>query len=98
MLDPGTILNLVQCVGSAAKRAAIYEAQVLDHEVKYALQDLRQGIESLKSDTTVYKVLITAMQNDSNPNGPSTFAIFISKYVWSARATHLHSQYTLCNL
>ena len=87
MLDPGTILSLVQCVGSAAKRArdAIDKVQGLDNGMKCALQDLRQGIESLKSDTMVYKVLITAMQNDTNPNGPSVFATFIQKYVWSAR-------------
>ncbi len=86
MLDPGTILSLVQCVGSAAKRArdAIDKVHGLDHGVKSALQDLRQGIESLKADTMVYKVLITAMQNDTNPNGPSVFATFIQKYVWSA--------------
>ena len=78
MLDPGTILSLVQSVGLAAKRAcdAIDKVQGLDHGVKCALQDLRKGIESLKSDTMVYKVLITAMQNDVNPYGPSTFAIF----------------------
>ena len=89
MLDPGTILNLVQCVGLAAKRVCdtIDKAQELDHGVKNVLQDLRRGIESLRSDTVVYKVLITAMQNDTNPNGPSTFLIFIKQYVWSARVT-----------
>ena len=86
MLDPGTILSLVQYVGLAAKRArdAIDKVQGVDHGVKCALQDLRQGIESLKSDTMVYKVLITTMQNDTNPNGPSVFATFIQKYVWNA--------------
>ena len=90
MLDPGTILSLVQCVGSAAKMACdtIDDARGLDQEVKYALQDLRQRIQSLKSDTMMYRVLITAMQNDISPYGPSTFAIFIVKYVWSARASH----------
>ena len=97
---PETILNLVNCVDSAAKRAcdAIDEAQGLPDEVKYALQDLRQGIQSLRSDTVMYKVLIATMKNDTSPYGPSTFAIFISTYVWSARVTHLHSQYTVHNL
>ena len=77
----------MQYVDLAARRArdAIDKVQGLDHEVKSDLQDLRQGIESLESDTMVYKVLITAMQNDTNPNGPSVFATFIHKYVWSAR-------------
>jgi hypothetical protein len=83
MLDPGTILSIVQCVGSAAKRVcdAIDETQELDRDVKNALQDLRRGIESLKSDTMVYKVLIAAMQDDTQPNGLPIFAIFIKKYV-----------------
>ena len=83
MLDPGTILNLVQGVGAAAKIAcdAIDKVKGLDPEMKTALQDLRQGIDGIKSDTMVYKVLITAMQNDTNPNGASVFTSFIQKYV-----------------
>ena len=92
---PETILSLVQCVDSAAKRACdAIDEQDPHHEVEYALQDLRQGIQSLRSDTMMYKVFITTMKNDANPYGPSTFAIFISTYVRSARVTHLHSQYT----
>ena len=87
MLDPETILDLVQGVGAAAKMAcdAIDNAKGLDLEVKNALQDLRRGIDGFKSDTMVYKVLITAMQNDTNPNGRSVFDTFIQKSVWSAR-------------
>ena len=79
----------MQYVGSAAKRArdVIDKVQGLDPEVTSALQDLCQGIEGLKSDTMVYKVLVTTMQNDTNPNGPSVFAIFIQKYVWNAWVT-----------
>ena len=83
MLDPGTILALVQGVGTAAKMAcdAIDKVKALDHEVKNALQDLRQGIDGLKSNTMVYKVLITAMENDIKPNGRSVFETFIQKSV-----------------
>ena len=97
---PETILSLVTCVDSAAEKAcdAIDEAQGLHHEAKYPLQDLRQAIQHLKSDTIMYKVLLTSMKNDINPDGPSTFATFISMYVWSAWVTHLHSQYTVCYL
>ena len=89
MLDPGIILALVQGVGAAAKMAcdAIDKVKVLDQELKIALQDLRQGIDGLKSDTMVYKVLITAMHNDTNSNGRSVFGTFIQKYVWSARVS-----------
>ena len=83
MLDPGEILVLVQGVGAAAKMAcdAIDKAKGFDQELKSALQDLRQGIAGLKSGTMVYKVLITAMQNDTNPNGRSVFETFIQKSV-----------------
>ena len=96
---PEKILSLVNCVDSAAKKAcdAIDEQDPHD-EMKYALQDLRQGIQSLKSDIMTYKVLIATMQNDTNPYGSSTFAIFSRTYVRSTRATHLHSQYTVFNL
>ena len=96
---PETILSLVESVDSAAKRACnAIDEQDPHEEVKYALQDLRQAIQSFKSDTVTYKVLIATMKNDINPYGPSTFAIFISTYVRSARVTHLHSQYTVHNL
>ena len=95
---PEKILSLVKSIDSAAKRACdAIDEQDPHREVKYALQDLRQRIQSLKSDTMMYKILITTMQNDTNPNGPSTFAIFISKYVKSAWATDFRSQYTICN-
>ena len=83
MLDPGTILALVQGVGAIAKMAcdAIDKVKELDIVEKNALQDLRQAIDGLKSDTMVYKVLITAMENDTNPNGPSVFETFIQQYV-----------------
>jgi len=63
---------------------SIRSTQALDNGVKSALQDLRQGIECLKSDIILYKILITAMQDGTNPDGPSLFAIFITKFVWTA--------------
>ena len=93
---PETLLSLVKSVDSAARRACdAIDEQGPHHEV---LQDLRQAIQSLKSDMMRYKVFITTMKDDTNPYGPSAFAIFISTYVRSARVTHLHSQYTVCNL
>ena len=83
MLDPGMILALVQGVAAAAKMAcdAIDKVKAPDHEVKNAMDDLRRGIDGLKSDTMVYKVLIAAMENDTNPNGRSVFETFIQKSV-----------------
>ena len=88
MLDPQTIFDLVLCVGGAAKTVcnAIDKVQESEREAQHTLRDLRQAIESLKSDSVVYKVLIIAMQNDTKPNGQSTFVAFINKYVQSAPA------------
>jgi hypothetical protein len=89
MLGPQMILGLLQGVSGAAKTVcdAVDRAYQLEREEQKAVQDLRQGVESLKSDTMVYKVLITAMLNDGRPNAPSPFAIFMSKCVQRARAT-----------
>ena len=85
MLEPETqetILSLVECVNSAAKRAChAIDEQDPHHEVKCALQKLRQAIQSVKSDTMMYKVLIAIMKDDPNSYGRPTFAIFISRYV-----------------
>ena len=106
MLDPGTILVLVQGVGAAAKMAcdAIDNVKSLDLVLKNALQDLRQGIDALKSDMMVYKVLITTMQSDTNPNGPSVFETFIQESVLSAQenlltltTTNLQTGWTTIN-
>ena len=86
---PKLILDLLQNVSGAAKFvcSVIDEADGLDREERHALRDLRQAIESLKFDTMLHKVLINAMQNDTNLDGSSPFAIFIAQYVWSPCAT-----------
>jgi hypothetical protein len=89
MLDPGTILAIVQIVGAAAAAVcdAIDKALELEHDERHALKDLRRGVESLRSDTTVYKVLLNAMQNDADPNGHSPFTRFIQRYAMGLRST-----------
>jgi hypothetical protein len=81
MLDPQMILGLLQRVSGAAKSIydAVDRAYQLECEEQKAIQDLRQGVKSLKSDTMVYEVLITAMLNDGRPKAPSPFAILMNK-------------------
>ena len=50
----------------------------LEHEARQALKELRKGVESLKSDTMVYKVLLNAMEDDTDL---SPYTRFIQRYV-----------------
>ena len=83
MADPATILTILQFVGVAAVTVcdAIDKAIELEHEERHALKDLRKGVDSLKSDTLVYKVLLNAMENDTDLSGRSPFTRFIQRYV-----------------
>jgi hypothetical protein len=56
-------------VPMAAPRAITFLDQ-LEREEQKAVQDLRQGVRSLNSETTVYKVLITTVLDDGRPNAP----------------------------
>ena len=81
MANPTTILSILHSVGTVATAVCneIDKAPDLDHEVRWALKDLRKGIESLKDDIRVYKVLLSAMENDTN--GSSIYQRFIHLYV-----------------
>ena len=46
----------------------IDKALGLEREERQALEDLRKAVESLKSDTVVYKTLLNAVENEINPN------------------------------
>src|SRR5258706_9523492 len=89
MADPATILAILQFVGVAAMAVceAIDKAIELEHEERYALKELRKGVESLKSDTLVYKVLLNAMENDTDLNGRSPYTRFIQRYVMGLRSS-----------
>jgi hypothetical protein len=89
MLDSGTILSILQLVGTAAMGVcqAIDKALELEHEERQALKDLRTGVEGLKSDTMVYKVLLNAMGNDTDLNGRSPYTRFIERYAIGLRST-----------
>ena len=99
MADPATILAILQFVGVAAVAVceAVDKAIELEHEERYALKDLRKGVDSLKSDTLVYKVLLNAMENDTDLSGRSPYTRFIQRYVlrvpsssYAHRTNNLH--------
>ena len=83
MPEPATILAILQTVGTAALAvcALIDKAIELEHEAQDALKEVRKGIDSLKSDTLVDKVLLSAMENDTDPSGRSPYTRFIQQYV-----------------
>jgi hypothetical protein len=77
MADPARILALLKFVGSAATLVC-YEIDMalnVDYGVRQALRELRNGIVSLRSDTMVYKVLLSAMESDTT--GCSIYKRFI---------------------
>ena len=83
--DPATVLAILQFVGTAATGVckAVDKAieLELEHEEKQALKELRKGAEGLKSDTLVYKVLLNAMETDTDLDKRSPYARFIQRYV-----------------
>ena len=91
MADPSTILSILQFVGVAAKAVCKAVDMAIQHgyKPKYALEDLRKGVNSLRSDTLVYKVLLNAMENDTEPSGRSLYATFIQRYVMGLRSLEL---------
>ena len=76
---------------------AVDKAIELEHEERQALKDLRKGVECLKSDTLVYKVLLNTMENDTDPSGRLPYTRFIQGYVmvllsnpYAHRANNVH--------
>ena len=66
---------------------AIDKAIELKHEERYALKELRKGVDSLKSDTLVYKALLNSMENDTDLGGLSSYTCFIQRYVMGLRSS-----------
>ena len=77
MTDPAAILGILQFVGATAMAvcSAIDKAIELEHKERLALKELREGVEGLRSDTTVYKVLLNAMAHNTDGNGRSTYTV-----------------------
>jgi len=89
MADPATILDILRFVGGAAfaVRQAIDKAIELEYEERQALKELREGIESLRSDIMVYEVLLSAMENDTN--ACSIYKSVIQLYVIGCTQAHM---------
>ena len=83
MADPANILAILHLVGTAALALCkvIDKAVELEHEEGHALKELRKGADSLRSDTLVYKVLLSAMENDTHLSDYSSYTRFIQSYV-----------------
>jgi hypothetical protein len=78
MSDPATVLGILQFVGAAAMGVcqAIDKALEVEREEQQALKNLRKGVEGLKSDTIVYKLLLNSMENDTDLNDRSPYTRF----------------------
>ena len=87
--DPSTILAILQFVGVAATAVcqATDKAIGLEPEERYALKELRKGVDSLNSDTLVYKVLLNSMENDTDLGNRSSYTCFIQRYVMGLRSS-----------
>ena len=67
MVDPATILAIIQPINAAATLVCneIDKALELEHERRPALKDLRKGIENLVSGIMTFKVLLGAIRTDA---------------------------------
>lgn len=94
---PAAILNTLQYI-SAAVTLVCNEVEKaleleLDHEERQALKELHKRVESLKSDTMAYKVLLNAMKKDadlyerSHYERLSSYGRFIQQYVVALRSS-----------
>jgi len=88
-LDPGVILAILQFVGTAASAVCKAVDKVIKVALKerQALQELCKAVESLKSDTLVYRVLLNATKSDINLEGRSPYVRFIQRYVMGLRSS-----------
>ena len=98
--DPETILAILQFVGTASTAVceAVDKAVELELEERQALKDLRKAVESLKSDTLVYKVLLNTIKDDTDLSGRYPYTRFIQGYVmgllsnsYAHRANNVHN-------
>jgi len=59
----------------------------LEHEALRVLKELRKEVESLKSNTMVYKPLLSAMEKDVDLHESSSYTRFIQRYVIGLRSS-----------
>jgi hypothetical protein len=89
MPKPRTILDVLEFISPAAMAVcqAIDKALWLEREERQALKNLRKGVEGLRSDTMVYKLLLNSMENDTALNGRSPYTRFIQQYAIGLQST-----------
>ena len=89
--NPAAILVLLRLVDAEVTSVCNEIDKALDleleHAVGRALKKLRKGVESLKSDTMVYKVLLSAVEKDTDLKKSSPYAHFIQRYVMGLRSS-----------
>jgi len=59
----------------------------LEHEALRVLKELRKEVESLKSNTMVYKPILSAMEKDIDPHESSSYTRFIQRYMIGLRSS-----------
>jgi len=83
MPSPPTLLATMQLVSVGATlvcnviNEALQLELELEHETLRALKELRKEVESLKSNTMVYKPLLSAMEKDIDLHESSFYTRFI---------------------
>ena len=72
----------------------IDKAIELEHEERHvlALKVLRKGVDNLQSDSLVYKILMNAMENDTDLSGRSPYTRFIQGYVMGYPQPHMATE------
>jgi len=93
MPSPPTLLATMQLVSAGAtlvcnviNKALELELE-LEHEALRALKELRKEVESLKSNTMVYKPLLSAMEKDIDLHESPSYTRFIQRYVIGLRSS-----------
>ena len=100
MANPSTILAHLQFVSAAAMAACDKIDNTPESRnglQRQSLKELRKAIDSLRTDTLVYKVPLNAMENDTDLSRHSSYTRFIQQYVdgllpcsCAHRANNLH--------
>lgn len=97
MADPARIVSVLRSIGVAA--SALYDAidnasnaSKLEHNERQPLNDLRKAVENLRSDILVYKVLMNAMESDTDPSGRPPYTRFIQRYGMRLRSFFIYNQ------
>ena len=84
------VLAILQHVDAAAMAVclAVDKAIEFEHKDQHALKELREALDSLKSETSVYKVHLNAIKDDTNRSNRSPGTRLIQRYVMGCSQAH----------